>query len=93
MKHSEFVVIKGHPFCLTRGLVGLDKAKGSVIKDIKTIEYIKPRKMKLVTVDQFDMATNEYELLGEFYADVITGTLYNPETGKCLSSDQISLIV
>jgi hypothetical protein len=95
MQHSEFVVIKGHPLCLTRGLVilGNRKRKGFVVKQIQTIEYTKPREMKLVTVDQFDMVTNKYETLGEFYADVVTGTLYDPETGKCLSSDQISLVV
>ena len=60
---------------------------------IKTVEYEKQRKFKLVDVLEFDPVFQLYEDKGQYYADVVTGTLYSPKTGECLSSTQIQLLV
>jgi hypothetical protein len=92
MSH-EFTVVKGHPKCLTNNFLALKK--NAVTMKVKTIEYAKGknRKFKLVNVEEFDPVTNTYSDLGQLWADSVTGTLYDPKTGKCQSSDQISLIV
>jgi hypothetical protein len=95
MKHSEYIVVKGEPFCLSRGI---EKLKNGDVKKkkIKTVEYVKERKFKLVEVDVFDPTIHHnfaYKYLGKFWADIVTGTLYHPETGECLTSTQIQLIV
>jgi len=94
MAHSGFTVAKGRPPCLYTGksFLELAKDKDVVIKNVATIGYISPRKMKLVAVDLYDEITKKYEPLGDFYADVVTGSLYVPTTGECMSSDQISLV-
>lgn len=94
MKHSEYVVEKGQARCLARGFEYLKK--GAIPLKIQTHEYTKERLFKLVTVDEFDPAVHPsyaYSFLGEYYADVITGTLYDPKTGECQSSTQIKLMV
>jgi len=93
MTHSGFAVSKGRPPCLytSKSFLELAKAKDVVIKNVQTIGYISPRKMKLVAVDLYDDVTKKYEPLGDFYADVVTGSLYVPTTGECMSSDQIWL--
>ena len=94
MKHSEFVIERGQPKCLTRGFEYLKQ--NTVTLKIQTIEYIKERQFRLVTVDEFDPAVKNdypYTYFGQFYADSITGTLYDPKTGQCLSSTQIKLLV
>jgi len=91
MTHSPFVIIKGEAACLSRGF---EKLKQNTISlKIKTADYEKKRKFQLVDVDEYDPVFNMYENKGKFYADVVTGTLYHPKTGECLSSDQIKLIL
>ena len=34
-----------------------------------------------------------YEPFGTFWADCVTGSLFHPNTGKCLSSDQIWMVI
>lgn len=91
MEHSPYIILKGEAACLSRGFERLKK--GSSTMTIKTIEYEKKRQFKLVEVEQYDPVFREYEKLGKYYADVITGTLYDPKTGECLSSTQIRLMV
>lgn len=91
MEHSKFVVVKGQPLCLTRGFEYLKK--GAIPKKIQTIDYTKTRMFKLVDVDEYDEPFRLYTNMGRFWADAVTGTLYDPKTGECLSSDQIKLLV
>ena len=91
MMKTPFVVIKGDAQCLSRGFEYLKK--DTVPMTIKTIEYEKQRQFKLVDVIEFDPVYECYEEMGQFYADSITGTLYDPKTGECLSSTQIKLLV
>lgn len=98
MKHSEFLVMKGEPHCLSRGFEKLrNLSKGKIVQmSIQTAEYEKKRKFKLIEVDEYDMNQPShlaYKNLGKFWADVVTGTLYHPVTGECQSSSQIKLIV
>lgn len=91
MAHSAFVIIKGEPKCLNRGF---DKLKSNMVtKTIKTIEYEKKRKFQLVEIDEYDPVTNVYKNIGKHWADVVTGTLYDPFNGECLSSTQIRLLL
>lgn len=88
MKH---IVIKGEPACLSQGFHLLKT--GSVAKTVETIEGRTERKFQLIEVEQFDPISNEYKELGKHWADSITGSLYNPKTGECLTSTQIRMIV
>ena len=90
MQHT-YVVIKGHPFCLSRGLEFLKE--DTVYRFIKTIEYTKARKFKLVKVYEYDEPFREYNDMGNYWADIVTGTLYNPKTGECMSSTQIQMVI
>jgi hypothetical protein len=51
--------------------------------------------MKLVDVEKYydHESPTRYEPFGTFWADSVTGTLYDPKTGKCLSSDQIWMVI
>ena len=60
---------------------------------VKTYEYEKEREFALVLVHEYNPMSREYKEEGVFWADIVTGTLYHPKTGECLSSTQISLIV
>ena len=91
MTRSPYVIIKGEAACLTRGFEHLKS--GTVPMKIKTIEYEKERKFKLVDILEFDPVFDLYEDKGQYYADSITGTLYDPKTGECLSSTQIKLMI
>lgn len=98
MKHSEFLVMKGEPHCLSRGFERLrNPSKGKIVEMcIQTVEYEKKRKFKLVDVDEYDMNQSSdfaYKHLGKFWADIVTGTLYHPVTGECQSSSKIKLLV
>jgi len=87
-------LVTGPHMCLRSGCVeGL--SKGSVVRQTETIAGKKERKMKLVDVEQyFDQESpTRYEPLGTFWADCVTGTLFDQKTGKCLSSDQIWMVV
>ena len=91
MQHSPFIIIKGEEPCLSRGF---EKLKQNMVSlKIQTVDYIKERKFQLIDVECFDPVFSEYTPIGKFYADVVTGTLYHPKTGECLSSTQIKLIV
>lgn len=91
MIHSPFLIIKGEEPCLSRGFEKLKQ--NMVTMKIKTIEYEKKRKFQLIEVDEYDPVHRVYKNLGKHWADVVTGTLYNPVTGECLSSTQIKLLV
>lgn len=94
MSHSLFIVIKGQEPCLTRGFESMAKSKHRhVNKVIKTAWGPEERRFLMVDVDEFDPTFNTYESIGSYWADVITGSLYEPATGRCLSSTQISLLV
>ena len=91
MQRSPYVIIKGEAACLSRGFESLKT--DTVTMKIKTVEYEKKRKFKLVNVLEFDPVFELYEDKGQYYADSVTGTLYDPKTGECLSSTQIKLLV
>ena len=91
MDHSPYIIVKGEAACLSRGFDRL--RKDTCTMTIKTIEYEKKRQFKLVEVEQYDPVFQQYEKFGTYYADAVTGTLYDPKTGVCLSSSQIQLMV
>lgn len=88
MKH---IVIKGEPACLSQGFHLLKD--NSVYQTIETIEGRQKRKFQLIDLIQFDPIQEVYNELGKHWADSITGSLYNPKTGECLTSTQIRMIV
>jgi len=77
--------------CLYKGFEGLKR--GSVIKQSCTVAGPRDRKMKLIEVQKYFDTPTRYEPMGKFWADCVTGSLFDTKTGKCLSSDQIWLIV
>ena len=81
----------GAHMCLYKGFEGLKK--GSVTKQSCTVAGPKDRKMKLVEVEKYFATPTRYEPMGKFWADCVTGSLFDPKTGKCLSSDQIWMVV
>lgn len=93
MNQNTYTVVKGEAKCINRGFDTL--RKNAVVKKIRTIEYEqgKKRKFNLVNIEEFDPVFNKYTPIGQYWADVVTGTLYHPQTGECQSSVQISLIV
>lgn len=88
MKH---IIIKGEPACLSQGFHLLKS--DSVSKKVKTIEGVMQRNFKLIEVQQYDPIKNEYTDIGKHWADCVTGSLYHPKTGECLTSYQIKMIV
>lgn len=90
---TPFIVEKGTHLCLTRGIDSLRGKKDVVIKTVATPVETMKRKMKLVFVQKHDKSDNTYEDLGDFWADVVTGTLYNQFTGECLSSDMMRIVL
>ena len=90
---SDYVVVKGQPKCISKGFDRLKK--NAISMKVRTVEYEKGKKRKfnLVDVQEYDPVSETYSELGKFWADVVTGTLYDPKTGECQSSTQISLIV
>lgn len=87
----SFVVMKGEPACLSQGYHLLKD--GSVSKTVETIEGRKERQFKLIEVQEYDPIRNVYTELGPHWADSVTGSLYKPSTGECLTSYQIKMIV
>lgn len=87
----SYIVIKGEPACLSVNFHLLKQ--GAVHKTVETIEGRKERKFKLIDVQEYDPIRNTYEDIGQYWADSVTGTLYKPSTGECLTSFQIRLIV
>jgi hypothetical protein len=91
---SPYVVIHGQSLCLTRGFDSLRKQKHKIIKRrVHTSFEVLERPMKMVDVEMYYPVLNRYEDMGEYWADVDTGTLYDPFDGKCMSSTWISLIL
>lgn len=91
---TPFIVIKGNPCCLSRGFDSLRGKKGVEIKTVQTSAGEKmERKMKIVFVQEYDPIEREYVDLGEFWADVGTGTLYRPFDGVCMSSTLIWMVL
>ena len=88
MKH---LVIKGEPACLSANFHLLKE--GAVTKTVETVEGRKERKFKLIDVQQYDPIRNIYEDIGQYWADSVTGSLYKPSTGECLTSTQIKMIL
>lgn len=92
MKVPVYTFHKGEPKCLSRGFESLRKQKVTKMR-IKTYEYEKERDFALVHVHEYDPVEREYNDEGILWADVVTGTLYKPTTGECLSSTKIQLLV
>lgn len=91
---SPYVVVYGQPLCLTRGFDSLRKQKHKIIKRrVDTSFEVLERPMKMVDVEIFYPVLNRYEDMGEYWADVDTGTLYDPFDGKCMSSTSMTLIL
>lgn len=88
---TKHLVIKGEPACLSVNFHLLKE--GAVPKTVETIEGRKERKFKLIDVQQYDPIRNIYEDIGQFWADSVTGSLYKPDTGECLTSYQIKMIL
>lgn len=79
--------------CLYSGFERLRKEKDVVIKQTCTVAGPRDRKMKLIEVEKYFETPTRYQYLGNFWVDVVTGSLFHPETGKCLTSDQIWMVV
>jgi hypothetical protein len=88
MKH---LIIKGEPACLYQGYHTLLDNK--VKKTVVTIGGTMERNFKLIDVEQYDPIKNEYNEMGKHWADCVTGSLYKPDTGECLTSYQLKMIV
>ena len=87
---TPYIVIKGHPCCLTRGFDTLRGKKDVHTKTVKTSAgEMMERKMKIVFVQEYDPVENSYTDLGDFWADIATGTLYRQFDGICMSSTMI----
>lgn len=91
---TPYVTIKGNPCCITRGFDKLKSKKGIEIKNVQTrAGEIMERPMKMVFVQEYDPVEREYKDLGDFWADVDTGSLYNPFDGVCQSSTMIWMVM
>lgn len=90
---SPYVVVYGSPLCITRGFDVLRKKAGTVKMRVDTSFEILVRPMKMVYVECYHPVEEAYEEFGDYWADVQTGTLYNPFDGKCLSSSHMRLIL
>ena len=90
---SPYVVVYGSPLCITRGFEYLRKKAGTVKMKVNTSFEILERPMKMVYVECYHPVEGGYEEFGDYWADVETGTLYNPFDGKCLSSSYMRLIL
>lgn len=91
---TPFVVVKGFPCCLSRGFDSLRGKKGLEIKKVQTLAgEVMERKMKMVFVQEYDPVERDYIDLGEFWADVTTGSLYRPFDGICMSSTMIWMVL
>ena len=66
----------------------IDHPNGILVEDCEKVS----RQVSGV-LDVEDPISNEYKELGKHWADSITGSLYNPKTGECLTSTQIRMIV
>ena len=80
--------------CLISGFESLHKAKKHGEATLTKIDTrhgaVVERHLLKVEVFDYDKDTaREGESIGKWLADCVTGTLYNPKTGKCLSSDQM----
>lgn len=90
MVRSKVIVVKGHAPCARSPFT----AHGPKVKlAIQTADYIKKRTFSLVNVEEYDEVSGHYSPIGEHWMDVVTGSLYNPKTGICLSSTQIKLLL
>ena len=90
---TPFVVVYGQHMCLTRGFDKLDKKAGRVWKTVKSPVETFVRPMKLVSIAMYYPVLERYEDVGEYWADVKTGTLYRPFDGKCMSSDMLEMVL
>lgn len=91
---TPFVTIKGHPCCITRGFDSLRGKKGVEEKLVQTLAGEQMvRRMKMVFVQEYDPVEREYLDLGDFWADVVTGSLYRPFDGVCMSSTMIWMVM
>ena len=83
--------------CLYTGLDSLRGLARFNKHEVKTVGLrsgeTMSRKMILVDVDDWDVDRKTGERLGKFWADVKTGTLYDPKTGRCMTSDQIWMVL
>ena len=91
MVMPQHIIIKGQPACLSVNFHLLKE--GAVRKKVKTIEGCLERRFKLIDVHEYDPIHNVYTEVGQHWADSVTGTLYKPETGECLTSYQMRMIV
>ena len=90
---SPYVVVHGSSLCITRGFDTLRKKAGIVKMRVETSFEILERPMKMVYVECYHPVEGGYEEFGDYWADVQTGTLYDPFDGKCLSSSYMRLIL
>lgn len=80
---------------MNRGFDSLKKNKKEIqVNVVETLAGEKiQRPMKKVFVQEYDPVERQYEDLGDFWADIDTGTLYNPFDGKCQSSTLIWMVL
>ena len=90
---SPYVVIHGQPMCITRGFDKLAKKAGKVWRKVRTPVEDLIRPVKLVTVVKYYPVLQRYEDVGEYWADTVTGTLYDPFDGKCMSSSMLEMVL
>ena len=84
----EFLVAKGNGYISK----GFESLSGGTMMEVKYIGGVMPRKMKLAKVGEYWGTPTQYSSMGNLWVDCVTGTLYDPETGRCLSSDQLTLV-
>ena len=88
---NEFLVDADSSYkCISRGLDRLGKLRAQKIKVVTRAGETLMRPMALIDVASYRSNSTAYEPLGKYWADCITGTLYDPVTGKALSSDQMT---
>lgn len=91
---SPFVVIHGQPLCLTRGFDKLEKPRSAIhMKLVRTPVEEMTRPMRKIFVIKYYPVINRYEDMGEYWADVKTGSLYDEFDGRCLSSDMLKMVI
>ena len=72
----------------------MEHLKKNLVKmKIRTHEYEKERMFALVLVHEYNPIERAYHEEGLFWADAVTGTLYDPKTGDCLTSYYMKLLV
>ena len=86
----EALAAKGNSY-ISKGFESLNRP-GWTMMEVKNIGGVMVRKMKFAKVGEYWGTPTQYSSMGKLWVDCVTGTLYD-KTGRCLSSEQLTLIV